>query len=89
MKAQIRLACLYCHTDECDGIAAIPVNWHDVDEFQSYEESIKEIAADDTQRSPTEWYTHLGVCPECAKIYCCSERDSGKEPHHEDLPYRP
>ena len=76
MSAKIRLACLYCDTDECDGIDEIPANWHDVDEFQSYEESVKEVAPDDTQRSPTEWYTHLGICPECGDIYCCSPMDS-------------
>ena len=74
MSGQVRLACLYCDTEECDGIDKIPASWHDVDEFQSYEESIKEIPAEDLTRSPTEWYTHLSVCPECAKIYCCSVR---------------
>lgn len=47
MSGQIRLACLYCDTEECDGIDKIPASWHDVDEFQSYEESIKEIPAED------------------------------------------
>lgn len=69
MPGTIRLACLYCDTDECDGVAAIPPNWTEVEEVQSYAESLKEISADDSIRSPLEWYTHLGVCPECQKLY--------------------
>lgn len=76
MNGQIRLACAYCDTEECDWIDEIPPNWHDVDKFQSYEESIKEVAADDTRRSPTEWYTHLGVCPDCGELYGYSEKTS-------------
>ena len=76
MSGKIRLACLYCDTEECDGIDLIPEDWHDVDEFQSYEESIKEVAPDDTQRSPTEWYTHVGVCPKCGELYGYSKEDS-------------
>jgi len=69
MPPEIRLACLYCDTSECDGVSKIPNNWTDVQGVQSYAESREEIAADDPQRSPFEWYTHLGVCPACQKIY--------------------
>lgn len=61
----IRLACIYCDTDACDGIDRIPRDWVDVDEFQSYEQSLQEVTPEDPTRSPTEWYTHLGVCPDC------------------------
>ncbi|MDA7979494.1 MAG: hypothetical protein MPJ50_12080 [Pirellulales bacterium] len=62
---RIRLACVHCDTDAWDGIDRIPADWTDVDEFQSYEQSLEEVTPEVTTRSPTEWYTHLGVCPEC------------------------
>ena len=62
---RIRLACMHCDTDEFDGVNEIPADWVDVDEFQSYEQSLEQVTPDDPTRSPTEWYTHLGVCPEC------------------------
>ena len=69
MPGTIRLACLYCDTDECDGVMAIPPDWADVEEVQSYAESVERIPVGDPTRSPLEWYTHLGVCPECRKDY--------------------
>ena len=69
MSDRVRLACLYCDTDESDGVADIPPDWSDVEEFQSLAASLEEIPMDHPTRSPTEWYTHLGVCPECRKIY--------------------
>lgn len=69
MSVQIRLACRHCDTEECDGVAEIPPTWTDVDEVQSYAESLEEILPEDISRSPTDWYTHLGVCPECRKIF--------------------
>ncbi len=69
MAQEIRLACLYCDTSECDGVSKLPANWADIQRVQSYPASREEIAADDPQRSPFEWYTHLGVCPACQKIY--------------------
>jgi len=69
MSGEIRLACLYCDTDECDGVAEIPPDWSDVDEVQTYAASREEVPIDDPTRSPMEWYPHLGVCPECRKIY--------------------
>jgi hypothetical protein len=69
MTAPIRLACQYCDSSECDGVESIPPDWTDVFEVQSYAASCEEIPPDDKTRSPFEWYTHLGVCPECRKIY--------------------
>ena len=69
MAQKTRLACVYCDTDECDGVAAIPPAWTYVDEVQSYEASLAEVPWDDLTRSPLDWYTHLGVCPECDRIY--------------------
>ena len=67
MPKRIRLACSECDTDEGDGISRIPATWTDVTEVQSLAESRKEVAADDTTRSALDWYTHLGVCPQCQK----------------------
>ena len=69
MAQEIRLACIYCDTSECDGINIVPTDWTDVQSVQSYAASCEEIMADDPKRSPFEWYTHLGVCPACQKIY--------------------
>jgi len=69
MSREIRLACFYCDTTECDGVDQVPPDWTEVEEFQSYAASLKEVAPNDPTRSPLEWYTHLGVCPECRKVY--------------------
>lgn len=69
MPKEIRLACQYCDTDECDGISEIPPDWADVQQVQSFAAASEPIPADDQTRSPFEWYTHLGTCPECQKIY--------------------
>jgi hypothetical protein len=69
MAQEIRLGCLYCDTSECDGVDEIPLDWADVQFVQSYAATREEIAADDPKQSPFEWYTHLGVCPACQKIY--------------------
>lgn len=62
----IRLACLLCDADDCDGIDAVPADWQDVDEVQSYEEATSEASMDDEPSSV--WWTHLGVCPDCQQV---------------------
>ena len=69
MTPQIRLACQHCDTDECDGVTEIPPDWSDVQEVQGFAAACEPIAADDQTRSPFEWYTHLGTCPACQKLY--------------------
>ncbi len=69
MTHLIRLACQHCDTDECDGVTEIPSDWSDVQEVQSLAASQEPIAAEDQTRSVFEWYTHVGTCPECQKIY--------------------
>ena len=69
MSGRIRLACLHCDRDDCDGIQEIPADWLDVFEFQSDESSLDEIPVDDQSRSSLDWYTHIGICPECARIH--------------------
>ena len=67
MPKRIRLACSECDTDEGDEITSIPTTWKDVTEVQSLAESRKEVPAEDNTHSAFEWYTHLGICPQCQK----------------------
>ena len=69
MPREIRLACFYCDSDDCDGVDEVPPGWTEVEEFQSYAASLEEVSPNDPARSPLDWYTHLGVCPECRTIY--------------------
>jgi len=72
----IRLACSECSRDDMDGIsqeqldAAIRGGWGRVRQVQTYEESI--TVYDDPADAPPgysvlDWFTHIGVCPECSK----------------------
>ena len=65
MTGKIRLACYACDREDFDDINEIPSDWTDVDEVQSLEESRRPVEFDDQKRSPCEWYTHLGTCPDC------------------------
>ena len=76
IAGQIRLACTQCDREDCDGIDRIPEDWKYVDEVQTYEEACAEVAPEDTSRSATDWWTHLGTCPDCAK----EERTSYEQP---------
>ena len=53
----IRLACYECDRDDCDGIDAIPAGWRDV-------EADSTLA--DWRLGDGAWWTHVGLCPECA-----------------------
>lgn len=61
----IRLACMICDRTDFDGVNNLPTDWFAVHEVQTYEESIREAELFDTKVSVFDWYTHLGVCPEC------------------------
>lgn len=61
----IRLGCLFCDRNDCDGIEMIPVSWFSVEEVQGLEASLKEAGDADKVSS---WQTPLGVCPECQEI---------------------
>jgi hypothetical protein len=62
---KIRLACRFCDRNDFDGIGTLPTDWFDIDEVQTYQESIREANLSDRKVSVLDWYTHLGVCPEC------------------------
>lgn len=52
---EIRLACVYCDDDSCDGVAEIPDGWEDVE------------VVDTGKQEDSDWWTHLGTCPGCAR----------------------
>ncbi len=65
--SKIRLACMFCDRTDYDGVNSIPKDWFAVDNIQTYEASIREADLEDTKISVLEWYTHLGVCPQCQR----------------------
>ena len=68
---RIRLACVYCDTDAMDGITPAQLEqcrtdgWEDITEVQTYEQSLE--TSDDPGYDVTKWYTHVSVCPDCAR----------------------
>ena len=81
MRRQIRLTCQYCDTDECDSVTEIPADWSDVEEVYRFAASGKTIAGDDETRSPLDWFTHIGVCPDCQiAVLSHSSTSSGRKP---------
>ena len=64
---RIRLGCIHCSRDDFDGTDKLPEDWEDIDEVQSYEDSISEVDPDDPSADITFWETHMGVCPDCLK----------------------
>ena len=62
---RIRLACIECDTNAFDGIDKIPEAWGSVSEFQSFEDSLAYVSPYDKTHSVLDWYTHLGLCPDC------------------------
>ena len=69
MSEQIRLGCTSCDREDFDGVDELPTDWDDIDEVRSFAEATREVDFDDTSRSPLDWHTHLGVCPECQAIH--------------------
>lgn len=65
MTGKIRLGCHSCDREDFDFVAQFPDDWKDITEVRSYEESVSEVAAGDKSRSPFDWQTHLGTCPDC------------------------
>lgn len=61
----IRLGCLFCDRDDCDGVTEIPVSWFSVKQVQDFAVSIREAGLNE---DVTFWQTHLGVCPECQEV---------------------
>ena len=66
-RLNIRLACHLCDRIDFDGIEVLPDDWTDIQEVQSLADSLRVVPLDDRKKSPFEWYTHLGTCPDCQK----------------------
>lgn len=64
---KIRLACVYCDTDEADWIDELPESWEILEEVQTVAESLQTPEEKSANHSSFDWYTHLGICP------CCRE----------------
>jgi hypothetical protein len=73
---KIRLACMECDRDDCDGItpaqlkAAIKNGWKEIERVRTYREACKTYHDPEDEPpgfSVLEWWTHIGYCPECAK----------------------
>ena len=63
---RIRLGCMQCDRADFDGVGKLPQDWEDIGRVQSYESSIKERGfSDKFGESCFDWYTHLGLCPDC------------------------
>ncbi len=67
MTGQIRLACRDCDIDICDGIHEIPCDWKEVTEVQTFDEASAPVDLADKKVRLTDWFTHLGICPDCQK----------------------
>lgn len=77
MMGKIRLACRHCDTKEYDLVDEIPADWDDIEEVQSLSASLEEVPSGDDSRSVLEWYTHLGICPECRASEEAVQTDAG------------
>ena len=65
IPGSIRLGCVCCRRTDFDGISAVPSDWGDVDEVQSFEASRREIDLNDLNGEIVFWETHVGMCPDC------------------------
>jgi hypothetical protein len=75
-RKTIRLACEMCSREDMDGITVRQLKecqdmgWTGIAREQTYAESVKTY--DDPADAPPgysvlDWYTHLGICPDCHK----------------------
>ena len=74
-KSTVRLACAACDRSDFDGITvkhlreAVRSGWQDVQRVQTYRQACRTYPS--TKLTPAgysrfEWWTHLGLCPDCA-----------------------
>lgn len=69
MAGRIRLGCIHCDRTDCDFVDALPDDWSDLREVQSFEAAIEAVPVGSMPgRSRLDWETHLGVCPDCLSI---------------------
>lgn len=75
----IRLACMFCEREDFDFVETTPDTWSSIEEVQSYEASIEEADISKSDVSVLDWFTHLGVCPECQARELESVKAEGSE----------
>jgi len=66
-SGKIRLACIYCDTDDADWIDELPDSWEILEEIQTVADSLQIPEENSPNHSSFDWFTHLGIC------LCCRE----------------
>ncbi len=70
----IRLGCIHCDRNDCDGVEVVPADWQRVSKIQNWLESVQPVEqGDKSGRCAVDWQTHLGICPECFAEFECNE----------------
>ncbi|HEY2827896.1 MAG TPA: hypothetical protein VGJ04_09875 [Pirellulales bacterium] len=76
MNGRIRLGCVACDRDDFDCVDALPTDWEEITEVQSYESSlVPKGFSDRDNESCLDWQTHLGICPDCQPTVLGSSND--------------
>jgi hypothetical protein len=72
----VRLACLECDREDHDFLTPARLaeleGWEGITQVQSYADAIKTYDRPDDAPPgfcALDWYTHLGICPDCAEVY--------------------
>ena len=60
-RAPIRLACVCCDRDDFDGVWRRPKDWTSIHKHQTLKQSLAPI----NESENSDWFTHLGLCPDC------------------------
>ena len=59
---RIRLACVECDRRDHADVAEIPPQWLDLGSVDEIDDLLEKVTGVD---AIPQWYTHLGVCPDC------------------------
>lgn len=65
LNSIIRLACMQCDTDEAAWVKEVPPGWEVCCEVQTTQKSLQPASEYHKHSETLEWYTHLGLCPDC------------------------
>lgn len=68
---KFRVACWDCFRNDFDGAKSLPKDWSGIERRQSLRESMAVYEHGDPDMpkgySCMEWWTHIGLCPDCSK----------------------
>ncbi len=76
-RPPIRLTCRDCDLD-VDGVSVIPEGWIRVLEEQTIQQAYLRSTYQpwkDCRKDQTPWWTHTGICPECAADYSPEQKE--------------